>query len=92
MCTAWNNRIHEAQQEGSPIAICWHCGHLLATDVWFIPRGLSTQDPDKFYLAQLFMAWTSFPEINVNMSKYIAYGPINLKSLPYLDGADGMPR
>ena len=88
MCTTQNSRIFDVQQEGAPIAICWQCGHLLATNVWSIPKGLATQNPDKFYLAQLFMAWTSFPEINVNISKYIAYGPINLKSLPYLDGPE----
>ena len=85
MCTAWNGRIYDAQKEGAPLAICWHCGHQLNTDVWYIPRGLSTADPDKFYLAQLFMAWTSFPEINAEISKYITYGPVNIKSLPHLD-------
>ncbi len=88
MCTAWNGRIYDAAQEGAPIAVCWHCGHILKTDTWYIPRGLAEQAPDTFYLAQLFLAWTGSPGINANISKYISYGPINIKALPYLDAPE----
>jgi putative spermidine/putrescine transport system substrate-binding protein len=84
MCTALNGRISDAQKVGAPIAICWECGRLISTDSWVIPKGLAEQDPDKFYLAQLFLAWNTFPEVMVNHSKYISYGPTNLKALPSL--------
>ena len=88
MCTALNGRISDAQKVGAPIAICWECGHLISTDSWVIPKGLAEQDPDKFYLAQLFLAWNTFPEVMVNHSKYISYGPTNLKALPLLEAPE----
>ncbi|MEE9249413.1 MAG: extracellular solute-binding protein, partial [Dehalococcoidia bacterium] len=88
MCTAWNGRIFDAQQEGASLKVCWECGHVINTDSWAIPRGLKEQDPDKFYLSQLFIAWTSFPEINAQISLYITYGPVNTRSLPVLEGSE----
>ena len=85
MCTAWNGRIFDAQKEGAPIKICWECGHSLNTDSWGIVNGLKEQDPDKFLLSQLYIAWATFPEINARISLFITYGPINLKSLPFLN-------
>ena len=85
MCTAWNGRIFDAAREGAPIEICWRCGYLVNTDSWGIIKGLKHQDPHKFELAQLFMAWTSLPEINARISQFIAYGPINLKSIATLE-------
>ncbi len=82
--TCWNGRVYDVQQIGAPIDICWHCGHLVQTDTWVIPKGVS-EDPDKFYLAQLFMAWASFPERNVELTRYISYGPVNQASIPLLN-------
>ena len=81
--TCWNGRVYDAQQDGAPISICWHCGHLVMTDTWVIPKGLS-DNPDKFYLAQLFVAWASFPERNVELTRHISYGPVNQASIPLL--------
>ncbi|MEE9249416.1 MAG: extracellular solute-binding protein [Dehalococcoidia bacterium] len=86
MCTAWNGRIWDAQQEGAPINVCWECGYLLSTGAWVIPKGLKEQDPDTYELANLWIAWTSFPEQNARISLFIAYGPNNMASLPFLDG------
>ena len=88
MCTNWNGRIFDAVREGAPINICWECGHLLNTDGWGIIKGLKDQDPEAFELAQLFMAWTSLPEINARISQFITYGPINIKSLSALDAPE----
>ncbi len=88
-CTAWNGRIFDASViQGESIAICWSCGHVVNTDSWGAPRGLKDQDPYTFELAQLFMAWTSLPEINAELSKYISYGPMNLGAVPILDGPE----
>ena len=59
---------------------------MINTDSWGAPRGLAEAAPETFELAQLFMAWTSFPEINAELSKYISYGPMNLAAVPILDG------
>jgi putative spermidine/putrescine transport system substrate-binding protein len=86
MCIAWNGRIFDAvKAQGAPLGIAWEAGQLLSTDPVVIPKGLKAEDPDKFYLAQLFMAWASFPKVHADIAKYISYGPINIKSIPYLD-------
>ena len=79
MCTAWNGRIWNAQQEegGDNLHYCYECGHLNQTDVFYIPKG----SPNKA-LAELFISWTAEPHINVQMSHYITYGPLNLQALP----------
>ncbi len=84
MCTNWNGRIFDAAKEGAPLKICWECGHVLNTDGWGIIKGLKDQDPEAFELAQLYMAWTSFPEINSRMAQFITYGPVNTKALAAL--------
>ncbi|MCH8090537.1 MAG: extracellular solute-binding protein, partial [Chloroflexi bacterium] len=48
MCTAWNGRIFDAQQEGAPLKICWTCGHLLSTDSFIIVKGLKDDDLNKY--------------------------------------------
>ena len=84
MCSAWNGRIYDAAKEGAPLEICWECGHLINTDGWGIIKGLKEQDPEAFELTQLYMAWTSFPEINSRMAQFITYGPVNTKALAAL--------
>lgn len=85
LCSNWNGRIYDAvQAEDAPLKICWECGHVLNTDGWGIIKGLKEQDPEAFDLAQLFMAWTSFPEINSRMAQFITYGPVNTKALAAL--------
>ena len=79
MCTAWHGRILNVQSEpgGDNIHYCFECGHLTQTDVFYIPKS----SPNKT-LAELFIAWTGYPEINVEISNYIPYGPLNLHALP----------
>ena len=81
MCTAWNGRIWNVQHEygGDNVHYCFECGHVTQTDVFYIPKG----SPNKT-LAELFISWTAEPHINVDMSNYITYGPLNLQALPLL--------
>ena len=88
MCTNWNGRIFDAAKEEAPLKICWECGHVINTESFAIIKGLRDQEPEVFELAQLFIAWTSFPEINARMSQFISYGPINIKSLDYLSAPE----
>ena len=85
MCTAWNGSIADVSMQGHPVKVCWECGHVVNTDGWGIIRGLRRQAPQTFELAQLYMAWTALPENNALMAQFIAYGPVNLRSLPYLN-------
>ena len=82
MCTAWNGRIWNAQQEegGDNLHYCFECGHLNQTDVFYIPKGSPNKE-----LAELFISWTAEPHINVEMIKYITYGPLNLQALPLVN-------
>ena len=88
LCTGINGQLFEAVNSGWPVKICWECGHVLNTDGWGIIKGLKDQDPSTFELAQLYMAWASLPENNARMAKFIAFGPVNTLSLPYLNGPE----
>ena len=89
MCTAWNGRIWNVQIEegGDNVEYCFDCGHLMQTDVFYIPKGSPNKE-----LAELFISWSAEPHINVEMIKYITYGPLNLQALPLvttdLEGVD----
>ena len=85
MCTTWNGRIFDAQQQGEPLAICWECGFMTGTSGWGIVKHLKEQDPETYELANLVIAWASFPENNARISQYITYGPANVKSLAFMD-------
>ncbi len=76
MCTAPNGRITDAQKKGAPLKICWECGFAYDAAGFAIPKGLAAQDPDQFYLTQLWMAWASFPENMIRFADYITYPPI----------------
>jgi len=89
LCTTWNGRIYDAvTADDAPINICWECGFVMDADYYFVPNGLKELDAERWKLAQLFLAWMSFPDINARESLYIPYGPVNTKSLPYLEGSD----
>ena len=88
MCTAWNGRIFNAQQEGEPLGICWECGHLVGTGALVFANGFKEANPEAFDIAQLWVAWTGHPQINATQSKYISYGPLNLKAAEYLTGPE----
>ena len=86
MCSAWNGRIFDAVEgEGAPIAVCWECGHIVNLSGWTMIKGIKELHPEKYELANLVTAWVTFAEINVEMSKYISYGPVNRKAIPLLD-------
>ncbi|MEE9248374.1 MAG: extracellular solute-binding protein [Dehalococcoidia bacterium] len=88
ICTSWNGSMFSAQQQGSNSTTCWECGHVMATNPWWIPLGMKEQDPNKFELLQLWMAWSSFPQQQANYSKFISNGPINVKAGPLMVGPD----
>ena len=81
MCSAWNGRIRNVQAEvgDDNIYYCFECGHLLQAGVFSIPKGTPNKE-----LAELFIAWTGQPEINLEISKYLPYGLLNSQALPLL--------
>ena len=67
MCVAGNGRIEDANS-----FFCFDCGHIVQTGVYASPLGTPKKN-----LAELYMAWIGFPEIAVEISKLIAYGPLH---------------
>ena len=78
ICSAWNGRIWNAQQEddNSPLYYCYECGHINQTGVYSIPEGSPNQE-----LAELYMAWMGYPENAVQVSNYITYGPLHAEAV-----------
>ena len=74
ICSAWNGRIWNAQQEddNSPLYYCYECGHINQTGVYSVPKGSPNLE-----LAELYMAWMGYPENAVQVSNYITYGPLH---------------
>ena len=85
MCSAWNGRIFDAQQTGEPIAVCWECGFMTGISAFTLAKGLEEQYPEKYELANLILAWITFPENNVRIAQFITYGPGNAKSFAFMD-------
>jgi putative spermidine/putrescine transport system substrate-binding protein len=79
MCSAWNGRIWNAQQDptGSDLYYCYECGHINQTDVFYIIKGAPKKD-----LAELFLAWAGQPQNAIELSRYITYGPISSETIP----------
>jgi len=77
--SAWNGRIFDAQKQGAPIRVCWECGFVVGVDFFSIPKGSPKKE-----LAQLFIAWTAFPEHNVRLSQVSSYGPADLEAVKML--------
>jgi putative spermidine/putrescine transport system substrate-binding protein len=88
MCSAYNGRIFDAAKEGAPIRVCWECGHIINLSGYALPNGMKELYPERYELANLYMAWINFPEINAQLSKYISYGPVNRKAIPLLDSPE----
>jgi putative spermidine/putrescine transport system substrate-binding protein len=84
MCYGYNGRHYDAQQKGAPIKICCECGFANDTGSWVVPKGLAASDPEQFYLTQLYLAWGTFPQINVRISEFIAYPPYTTLAAQYL--------
>ena len=75
-----NGRIYDAvRQDDAPLALDWEAGYIVSTDMFGMPAGLKESNPSAYLLANLWAAWSSFPEINAAVSLGITYGPVNLK-------------
>ena len=80
MAVCGNGRITSAVvDDGAPLALDWTAGYLVRTDMFSMPAGLKESNPNAYLLANLWAAWSSFPEINAAVSLGISYGPVNLK-------------
>ena len=88
MCFAPGGRLYAAIQKGADFDICWTCGHLLLTQMEDVVKGVKEQDPVRFELIQLYLAWVAFPENNVRLSQFLNYGPGVVSAIPFLDGPE----
>ena len=71
MTTGWNGRFDNAKKDGAKVAYSFNQA-LLDYDCFAIPKGAPNKDT-----AMKFLAEISKPEYQVNLPKYITYGPTN---------------
>lgn len=70
LVSAFNGRISSAAaQEHKPLEVEWNEG-ALDLDAWIIPRGSRNRDA-----ALQLIRYTARPEVQLELTKYIAYGP-----------------
>lgn len=70
MAVAWNGRIADANaKENADLGIAWK-NQIRGFDMWVIPVGTKNAA-----LAKDFVSYTIKPEVNAELSKFIAYGP-----------------
>ena len=70
MAVAWNGRIADANtKEKADLGIAWK-NQIRGFDMWVVPVGAKD-----LKLAKDFVAYTIRPEVNAELSKFIAYGP-----------------
>jgi len=77
--TAWNGRVHDAQQSGQPISMTFHNG-MVDWLWWVVPRYSKNRD-----LAMKFIAFTLRPDRQAEFARDIPYGPTNIAALRLLD-------
>ena len=58
------------------------------TDWGAITGGLRKQDPHKFELVQLALAWASFPENQLKLAEPVKYGPLTFGGADMLNSAE----
>ena len=74
MSTGWNGRFDNAIKDGAKANYSFN-GGLMDVDCFGIPKGAPNKD-----LAMKFLAEISKAEYQVNLPKYITYGPANQKA------------
>ncbi|MCF3641985.1 extracellular solute-binding protein [Rhizobium sp. TRM95111] len=88
MAVAWNGRIADANsKENADLGIAWK-NQIRGFDMWVVPVGVK-----ELKLAKDFVTYSIKPEVNAELSKYIAYGPTVEAASALVDKAvlDGLP-
>ncbi len=76
LAQVWNGRLGTLIDEGLPIGIQWN-GAQMQVDAWAVPKDAPNKD-----VAMAFIAWASRAENNARIAAEIAYGPVNMESIP----------
>lgn len=79
MLAGWNGRLYAAIEDGKPVGICWN-NEILEMDWWVIPKGAKNAAN-----AMKLLAFSLQPDQQADQSKYITYGPANLKAIPIIE-------
>ncbi len=80
MVSAFNGRIWSAAQNDKiPVNVEWNQG-CLDVDAWIIPKGAKNYDE-----AIKLIEYTSRPEVQIELTKYISYSPTLPKAFDKLD-------
>ncbi|MCK1487912.1 extracellular solute-binding protein, partial [Bradyrhizobium sp. 193] len=82
MTSAWNGRIYDANKNsGKHFEIVWDAEQP-GFDVWAIPKGTPRLDD-----AYKFIAFASSPQVQADVTRYIAYGLGNKDAMALVDPA-----
>lgn len=86
MCHAWNGRVYDIQQSGSPVEIQWN-QHFAQADYLTIPKGASDVASCKKLISYILDK-----KNNARLTDYLPYGPTNLEAADVNpDVADQLP-
>lgn len=83
LVSAFNGRISAAAaQSHLPLTVTWH-GGALDTDSWIIPKGARNRDA-----ALALIRYTARPDVQLALTRYIAYGPTMPEAYAKLGAAE----
>ena len=88
ICIVGTGNLASAVESGVHLKPCWSCGAIAVTDWGAITGGLRKQDPHKFELVQLALAWASFPENQLKLAEPVKYGPLTFGGADMLNSAE----
>lgn len=79
MTSAWNGRVQTAINNGAPVEIQWN-QNLATADYLVVPKGAPNKEQ-----AMDLIAYCVSGENNHRITNYIAYAPVNQKSIPKIN-------
>jgi putative spermidine/putrescine transport system substrate-binding protein len=79
LASAWNGRVQREIDAGTPVEIQWN-QNLQTADYLVVPKGTAHKDE-----AMELIAYCVSGKNNQRLSDFIAYAPINKKSIPKVD-------
>lgn len=82
MTTAWNGRIHNANNEGQNFKIVWD-NQILDSNFWAIPKGAKNIEA-----SMDFIKYAVDPKVLAGTTKYIPYGPVRKSAAEFVAPED----
>ena len=79
MTSGWNGRLHRVSTPERPFPVVWS-GQLMFFEYWIIPKGHPQRQ-----VGYDFIAFATRAERQVEMSRFIPYGPLNKEWIKFAD-------